>query len=211
MLVDPRVIRRHVVRHEVEHQLESALLQPLSQACQRRSAAQIAMDGVALDGEPRSADVVIPEVRERVGEFASPFGIRARDRLRRRPRLPHAQEPDPVETRLGQAVELGVRNVIQRRALAQRVRQLGQPDTGVDLVQRRVAWVGHIPSRHFWPVFSPPTCSRTSLAITCPRSVSSRVLASTRPNKSSSGATRPVHPVWWLAPRPAPLSPWKYS
>ena len=24
-------------------------------------------------------------------------------------------------------------------------------------------------------------------------------------------ATRPVQPVWWLAPRPAPLSPWKYS
>ena len=24
-------------------------------------------------------------------------------------------------------------------------------------------------------------------------------------------ATRPVHPVWWLAPSPAPLSPWKYS
>ena len=24
-------------------------------------------------------------------------------------------------------------------------------------------------------------------------------------------ATSPVQPVWWLAPRPAPLSPWKYS
>src|SRR6185295_12768995 len=27
----------------------------------------------------------------------------------------------------------------------------------------------------------------------------------------SSLATSPVQPVWWLAPRPAPLSPWKYS
>lgn len=24
-------------------------------------------------------------------------------------------------------------------------------------------------------------------------------------------ATSPVQPVWWLAPMPAPLSPWKYS
>ena len=24
-------------------------------------------------------------------------------------------------------------------------------------------------------------------------------------------ATSPVQPVWWLAPIPAPLSPWKYS
>jgi hypothetical protein len=28
-------------------------------------------------------------------------------------------------------------------------------------------------------------------------------------NICSSLATRPVQPVWWLAPRPAPLSPWK--
>jgi hypothetical protein len=28
---------------------------------------------------------------------------------------------------------------------------------------------------------------------------------------SMSLATSPVHPVWWLAPIPAPLSPWKYS
>ena len=27
----------------------------------------------------------------------------------------------------------------------------------------------------------------------------------------SNFATSPVQPVWWLAPMPAPLSPWKYS
>ncbi len=27
----------------------------------------------------------------------------------------------------------------------------------------------------------------------------------------STFAIKPVQPVWWLAPRPAPLSPWKYS
>ena len=52
MLVDPRMIRRHVVGDKVEHQLQSALLQPLSQTGERRVAAQIAMDGVVLDGEP---------------------------------------------------------------------------------------------------------------------------------------------------------------
>ena len=26
-----------------------------------------------------------------------------------------------------------------------------------------------------------------------------------------SFATKAVQPVWWLAPMPAPLSPWKYS
>jgi hypothetical protein len=52
VLVDPRVIRGHVVGDKVEHQLQSAFLQPLSQTGKRRVAAQIAMDGVVLDGEP---------------------------------------------------------------------------------------------------------------------------------------------------------------
>jgi len=30
------------------------------------------------------------------------------------------------------------------------------------------------------------------------------------PKSSISLPTSPVQPVWWLAPRPAPLSPWKY-
>jgi len=43
------------------------------------------------------------------------------------------------------------------------------------------------------------------------RVVSSAVVASSLPIRSSVRAIVPVHPVWWLAPRPAPLSPWKYS
>ena len=30
-------------------------------------------------------------------------------------------------------------------------------------------------------------------------------------NRCIPRAMTPVQPVWWLAPRPAPLSPWKYS
>ena len=30
-------------------------------------------------------------------------------------------------------------------------------------------------------------------------------------NRCMALAIIPVHPVWWLAPSPAPLSPWKYS
>ena len=136
VLVDPRVIRRHVVRDKVEHQLQSALLQPLAQTGQRRSAAQIAMDGVVLDGEPRAGDVFLSQVRQRLLKVPAPLGVGARDRLRRRAGLPHAQEPDPVKPQLGQAVQLGVRNVVQGGAPAELLGQLGQPDAGVDLVQR---------------------------------------------------------------------------
>ena len=36
-------------------------------------------------------------------------------------------------------------------------------------------------------------------------------LAVKRRASSGNMATVPVQPVWWLAPMPAPLSPWKYS
>jgi hypothetical protein len=32
-----------------------------------------------------------------------------------------------------------------------------------------------------------------------------------RAKLASMGATNAVQPVWWLAPRPRPVSPWKYS
>ena len=31
------------------------------------------------------------------------------------------------------------------------------------------------------------------------------------PEQVEEARDQPVHPVWWLAPSPAPLSPWKYS
>jgi hypothetical protein len=45
------------------------------------------------------------------------------------------------------------------------------------------------------------------------RSRSSLTAAGSRPiaTCSSSLATSAVQPVWWLAPTPAPVSPWKYS
>jgi hypothetical protein len=38
-----------------------------------------------------------------------------------------------------------------------------------------------------------------------------RRLQSQRPRLMIRSATRPVQPVWCDAPRPAPVSPWKYS
>src|SRR6516164_2668771 len=56
----------------------------------------------------------------------------------------------------------------------------------------------------------PATWSRVMSAITF-LGDRSAISESRRANKSKLLAISPVHPVWWLAPRPAPLSPWKYS
>ena len=47
-------------------------------------------------------------------------GLLRETRCAGRAGLPDAQEPDPVEAHLGQAVQLGVGNVVQRRRPAQR-------------------------------------------------------------------------------------------
>ena len=51
----------------------------------------------------------------------------------------NAQEPAPVKTQRCRSIQLGVGNVIQGRVLAQRARQLSQPDTSVDLVKGRIS------------------------------------------------------------------------
>src|SRR3954453_5442 len=43
------------------------------------------------------------------------------------------------------------------------------------------------------------------------RVVAAPVSARSASSSGNRGATVPVQPVWWLAPMPAPLSPWKYS
>jgi len=48
--------------------------------------------------------------------------------------LPEDQEPDLVETHLHQSVQLGIRDVVQRRRPAQLPGQLSQPHAGVDLI-----------------------------------------------------------------------------
>ena len=129
------MIGRHVVGDEVEHQLQAATLHSLPEPGESRVAAEVGVHGVAGDREAGAGDVVVDEVRERLVKLAAPFGIGARDSLGGEPGLPDAEQPDPVESQLGQPVELGVGNVVKRRNPSERAADLRQPDARVDLVQ----------------------------------------------------------------------------
>ena len=102
------------------------------------------MHRVAGDREAGAGDVLLAQVGQRLLELPAPLRVAARDLLPRRAGLPDAQEPDPVEAHLRQAVQFGVRNVVQRGRPAQRPGQLRQPDAGVDLVERRIARVAMV-------------------------------------------------------------------
>src|SRR5215469_5507731 len=57
----------------------------------------------------------------------------------------------------------------------------------------------------------PATCSRVMRATRSAFPVWRASTGFIRAKRSRLRAMIPVQPVWWLAPRPAPLSPWKYS
>jgi hypothetical protein len=121
MLLDPRVIEGGVVRHEIEHQAQVPLGEALAQSSEGRIAAEVGMHYVAGDRKSRARDIVLGEVRERRFEFPSPLRIGARRALTGEPGSPHAQQPDPVEPHHGDAIEVGVRDVVQRGGTAERV------------------------------------------------------------------------------------------
>src|SRR5438309_1664057 len=90
------------------HQAQAALAEPLAQPGQRGITAEIGVYRVAGNRKARSGNVVFPQVGERFVEFSAPLGMAARDALCRRARLPDTQEPDPVEPRSRQVIQVGI-------------------------------------------------------------------------------------------------------
>ena len=105
--------------------------------------------------------------------------------------LPDAHQPDGVDRQRRERVPRRRRAPRRARAVARLAAEPLEPDRGVDLVDRRAGAAGA----------SPASARRPA----------SRRLRAQRPASRNSSATVPVQPVWWLAPMPAPLSPWKYS
>ena len=136
--LDPRVVQRGVIRDEVEHEPKAALPESVAQPGQRRVPAEARVHRVAGNGEAGSGDVLLTEVGQGLLELLPPPGVLPRRLLPGRARAPHAEEPDPVEPHAGYAIQVRIRNVIQRGRSAQGPGSLRQPDAGVDLVEGRV-------------------------------------------------------------------------
>ena len=104
MLLDPAVVRRHVVRDEVEHEPQPAPAQAFTQAGEGFVSAEVGVHVIVADGEAGPADVSLLEVRQDPVIFRQPLRIRRRDTARGLAGLPHAEEPDQVEPVLGEPV-----------------------------------------------------------------------------------------------------------
>src|SRR5262249_251042 len=111
---------------------------------QGRIPTQESMHRVAGDGETGSRNIFFTQVRQRFLEFPTPLVVAARHSLARLTCLPNAQHPNPVKPHLAQAVQFSLPNVIEGGSPTQGPRQLGQPDTSVDLIKRRIKWSVHI-------------------------------------------------------------------
>jgi hypothetical protein len=101
MLIDPGMVQSHVVRHKVQQQLQTSLFQSASQTEQRGIAPERLGYLVAGDGKTGAGDILLAEVGQGLFEFSAPVGPASRYRSTGFPRLPHAQQPHPVEPQLG--------------------------------------------------------------------------------------------------------------
>ena len=106
-----------MVGDEIEHQPQAAILQALTEPRECRIAAEVRMHGVAGDRESGAGDVFLAR-----GRAVSP-GTRGATRGLLREiccagisGLPNAEQPNPVETHRGQAVEFGIGYVVECRA-----------------------------------------------------------------------------------------------
>src|SRR5262249_38150193 len=126
--LDPGMIQTRVIGDKIEHQSQAALTEPLAQTEQGRISAKLLMNCIACDGETGTRYVFLPKVRQSLPEFFAPLLVLTGNTLCRRAGLPDAQEPEPVEAHLGEAIKLRVRNVVQRGSPAETLGKFGQPD-----------------------------------------------------------------------------------
>ena len=138
------MVERGVVGHEIEHEAQAALLQSLANARERAIAAQRRRRRIADNRETRAGDVFLTQIRQRLLEFLAQFGNGTRYPLARCTCAPDAQEPDPIETCRCETIEVGVRNVVERRVPPQRSGQRREPDARVDLIERGITRRAHI-------------------------------------------------------------------
>lgn len=114
VLLHPGMVQGRVIGNEIEHQPQATLVEPFAQPAQSRIPSESIMNSVASDGKTGPSDVFFTEVGQCLLKFRSPLRVHARDALAGLTGLPHTQKPDPVKTHFGQAVQLRIRNVIQR-------------------------------------------------------------------------------------------------
>ena len=120
MILHPRMIEAGVVGNEVQHQPHAAPAEPVAQPSQRRIAPEVFVNRVAGDREAGAADVVVAQVRQASPRIPCAMPALARETpASGRAGLPHAEHPNPIKALLGESIQLGVGDVVERRRPAQ--------------------------------------------------------------------------------------------
>ncbi len=110
----PRMVECGVIGHKVEHQFDAAPRQPFAEMRQPGLAAKCVTDPIGSDRKTRTADVVLGQIGQSRVELGSPFWVAARHRAPGSADLPHAQQPNPIETLRGKAIDRRVVDIGER-------------------------------------------------------------------------------------------------
>jgi hypothetical protein len=115
--------------------------------------------------------------------------------------FPNTQQPRTIEAEFGDRVPIRRWHTLQVNDGSIFLAEIIRPDSRIDFAD--CGMPGPLEYGHPLLVAALANAPLLPAARNC--------FSSIRPKTSISFATRPVQPVWWPAPRPAPLSPWKYS
>ena len=170
VLRHPGVVGRDVVRHEVEDEPHTAPGQLVSGDGQALVAAEVGVDVVRADAVRRPHDVGVDEVGQRGGVGGPHRRVRPGDGRAHRAALPHAHQPDGVDARPGHVVPRLGGHVGEGDRPAVGDAEVGEPDPGEDLVDRRMLRPGHSSSPPGWT----PRASRATSTSARPSAVSRR-------------------------------------
>lgn len=96
------------------------------------------MNVVVRDGKGRACNVGFGQIRKSLAEAGLPLGSVTRNLRASRAGLPNAKQPNPVETKTGEAIKVKIRDLVKLAELAEFLRTAIEPIADIDLKDGRI-------------------------------------------------------------------------
>lgn len=136
--LNPRMIDGGVVGYEIQQHTEPAPAKTIAQYPKGVRASEISVNFIFRDGKRRACNVVFGEIGKRLVKAGLPLGSLPRDLRAGWTGLPNAKQPNPVETKTGDAIEVKIRYLVELTEAVEFLRTAIEPIADIDLKDGRI-------------------------------------------------------------------------